>query len=194
MSEWKECNRRGRILSQVTCRCLSNRIYHPQSTVADINTCNICPYRNMEDDPSLPPVGEKKDKEGPGIIKMAGNLAKAVANHVKDGGKKESGAELTGDELIVTSDKQERIETAIKNKDVKTVSEEITKSMQEGNITPGAASHKTNPLPVAEDGIIYNDKGKPTGNTIKDGDAVYPNANVINKLTDKQIFNKTKNL
>ena len=64
--------------------------------------------------------------------------------------------------------------------------------MQEGNITPGAASHKTNPLPVAEDGIIYNDKGKPTGNTIKDGDAVYPNANVINKLTDKQIFNKTK--
>ena len=110
----------------------------------------------------------------------------------KDGGKKESGAELTGDELIVTSDKQERIETAIKNKDVKTVSEEITKSMQEGNITPGAASHKTNPLPVAEDGIIYNDKGKPTGNTIKDGDAVYPNANVINKLTDKQIFNKTK--
>ena len=88
MSEWKECNRRGRILSQVTCRCLSNRIYHPQSTVADINTCNICPYRNMEDDPDLPLVGEKKVQEGPGIIKMAGNLAKAVTNHVKDGGKK----------------------------------------------------------------------------------------------------------
>ena len=86
MPKFPDCNRRGKILSEVTCQCFTNRIIHEEDLVARIETCNMCPYRNMPDDPDLPPVGEKP--KGPGLMKLAGNFAKAVANHVKDGARK----------------------------------------------------------------------------------------------------------
>ena len=93
MSEFPECNRRGKVLSQISCECFSNRIIHGEDTiVASLQTCQICPYKSLEDDPDLPPVGEKV--KGPGIVKLAGNFAKAVANHLKDGGRKVSQEEL----------------------------------------------------------------------------------------------------
>jgi len=88
VSKFPECNRRGKIISEVTCQCFTNRIIHEEDLVARLQTCQMCPYRDMEDDPDLPAVGEKI--KGPGIVKLAANLAKAITNHIKDGGKKVS--------------------------------------------------------------------------------------------------------
>ena len=66
MSEFPECNRRGKVLSQVTCQCFSNRIIHEKGDIV----------ASLE------------------IVKLAGNFIKAVTNHVKDGGRKVSQEEL----------------------------------------------------------------------------------------------------
>lgn len=81
MSDFPPCTRRGEKLNEDTCECFSNRIYHPMMGIAHIQTCNICPYKNMEDDPDLPKVDMP---DGPSLIDMAKSFSKAVAKHVKN--------------------------------------------------------------------------------------------------------------
>ena len=83
--EFPECNRRGDFLNENTCQCFSNRIKHEIEGVAQLETCQICPYKDMQDDPDLPVL-----QKMPGLGKMAGNFLKAVGKHVADGGKKVS--------------------------------------------------------------------------------------------------------
>lgn len=94
MSDFKECSRRGRITSTYVCECFSNRIIHAKEGYATIDTCNACPFRNMEDDPDLPPYSEQRhpnsQHELPKTGTMAKNFIKAIGNHIKDGGKKVS--------------------------------------------------------------------------------------------------------
>ena len=92
MSAFPQCNRRGKIISGETCHCLSNRIIHQEPFLANIQTCQTCRHRNMEDDPDLPPVGGKP--KGPSIIGLAGHFARAIASHVKDGAMKVSQEEF----------------------------------------------------------------------------------------------------
>ena len=92
MSEFPECNRRGKIISEKRCQCFTNRIIHETDLVARLETCQTCPYRDMEDDPDLPSA-EGRIK-GPGIVKLASNFARAVANHLRDGIRKVSQEEL----------------------------------------------------------------------------------------------------
>jgi hypothetical protein len=117
---------------------------------------------------------------------------------MKEGGKKRGSAELTGDELIVDSYGQSKIEQAIENNDASTVSKIINSNIKEGSITKGPSNHKTNPQVVAEDGTLYK-KNKPTDIILTEGDGIYDNASKQFKikdnkstLSDKQILNVAK--
>ena len=98
MSDFKECSRRGRIVSTNVCECFSNRIIHPKEGYATIDTCQACPYRNIEDDPELPHYSEQKhpnsQQELPSKGGMAVNFIKAVGRHIQDGARKVSKEEL----------------------------------------------------------------------------------------------------
>ena len=85
MSKFPECNRRGEIISEERCKCFTNRILHEEEFIARLTTCQACPYRNMEDDPDMPPVGEKP--QGPGAVKLAGNFLKAMTRYIQDKGR-----------------------------------------------------------------------------------------------------------
>jgi len=94
MSGFPECSRRGRIINTTTCECFTNRIIHPMEGHANIETCKMCPYKNMEDDPDLPSYDEQKHPNSkqklPSVVGLAANFAKAVARHVVDGARKVS--------------------------------------------------------------------------------------------------------
>ena len=98
MSKFPDCSRMGKIIDKNTCECFSNRIIHPKEGFADFKTCQMCPYKNQEDDPELPSYSEQRHPDSqqklPSIGKMAGNFVKAVAGHVKDGAKKVTQEEL----------------------------------------------------------------------------------------------------
>lgn len=80
-------------------------------------------------------------------------------------------AEFTGGELV--NNKEDEMRQAIKSGNNSKAADIFRNEVKDKNITPGEASHKTNPLPVAEDGTVMNDKGKPTGQNAKPGAGVY---------------------
>ena len=92
--KFPECSRRGKIINKHYCECFTNRIVHPREGYASLQTCNLCPYKNMEDDPDFPSYAEQKhpdsQQELPKASTMAGNFLKAVARHVVDGARKVS--------------------------------------------------------------------------------------------------------
>ena len=49
--------------------------------VAHLETCKICPYKDMKDDPELPKI---EMPDGPSLIDMAKNFFKGVSNHIKN--------------------------------------------------------------------------------------------------------------
>lgn len=102
------------------------------------------------------------------------------------GGKGEVIAEFTGGELV--NNKEDEMRDAMaKGQDDKAA--EIFKSqVKDKNITPGEASHKTNPLPVAEDGTIMDKMGKSTGMKAEPGSGIYDH---IEDQYDSRMSNKS---
>lgn len=102
------------------------------------------------------------------------------------GGKGEVIAEFTGGELVNNKEDEMR-EAMAKGQDDKAA--EIFKSqVKDENITPGEASHKTNPLPVAEDGTIMDKMGKSTGMKAEPGSGIYDH---IEDQYDSRMSNKS---
>jgi hypothetical protein len=87
------------------------------------------------------------------------------------GGKVEAVAEFTGGELV--NNKESEMRSAINKGDNKKAADIFRSQVKEKNITPGEASHKTNPLPVAKNGTVSNKNGKPTGQKAKSGAGIY---------------------
>lgn len=98
-----------------------------------------------------------------------------------DGGKKEISAEFTGGESIVNAKDQKKIEESVAKKDFKTAGKLVKKAP----LTPGEHSHKTNPLPVGKDGMVYNKYGNPTGLRADKGAGIYDHGSKFN-IDDEQ--------
>lgn len=81
-------------------------------------------------------------------------------------------AEFTGNELVNNREAEMR---AAMDRGDEDEAVEIFRNEAENpdNITPGKASHKDNPLPVAQDGTVMDKSGKPTGQTAKPGAGIY---------------------
>ena len=112
---------------------------------------------------------------------------KVVENKkAEKGGKGEVVAEFTGGELVNNKEDEMR-EAMAKGQDDKAA--EIFKSqVKKKNITPGKASHKTNPLPVAADGTIMDKMGKSTGVKAEAGSGIYDH---IEDQYDSRMSNKS---
>lgn len=87
----------------------------------------------------------------------------------KHGGKKEYTAEFTGGESVVSAKDQKKIEKYIKGGDYS----KAGKIVKKAPLTPGEASHKTNPLPVSKDGTVYDKYGNSTGINANSGAGIY---------------------
>ena len=124
------------------------------------------------------------DTSEPGkTTKPAGKTTKPKG---EKGGKGEVIAEFTGGELVNNKEDEMR-EAMAKGQDDKAA--EIFKSqVKKKNITPGEASHKTNPLPVAEDGTIMDKMGKSTGVKAEAGSGIYDH---IEDQYDSRMSNKS---
>lgn len=81
-------------------------------------------------------------------------------------------AEFTGGELVNNREGEMRdaMDRGDEDEAVEIFREEAENPQ---NVTPGKASHKDNPLPVAQDGTVMDKKGKPTGQTAKPGAGIY---------------------
>ena len=100
------------------------------------------------------------------------NVYKDVKMKAEKGGKADVVAEFTGGELVNNREEEMREEMKKGNKEK---AAEIFKEEANNpkNITPGAASHKKNPLPVAADGTVMDKNGKDTGVKANPGAGVY---------------------
>ena len=88
------------------------------------------------------------------------------------GGKKESSAELTGQEIITTASEQEAIEQSLVEGNKKQAGSIIKQAINRGDVTPGPADHKKNPLPVDDEtGAVGG------GLFVEDGSGVYDHVN-----------------
>jgi len=81
-------------------------------------------------------------------------------------------AEFTGGELI--NNREEEMRDAMNRGDDDTAAEIFKEEADnQNNITPGKASHKDNPLPVAQDGTVLDKNGNPTRQVAKKGAGIY---------------------
>lgn len=81
-------------------------------------------------------------------------------------------AEFTGRELV--NNREEEMRDAMDKGDNDTAVEIFKEEADnQNNITPGKASHKDNPLPVAQDGTVLDKNGNPTGQVAKKGAGIY---------------------
>ena len=108
------------------------------------------------------------------------------------GGKVEAIAEFTGGELV--NNKEDEMRDAMAKGQNSKAAKIFRSQVKDKNITPGEASHKTNPLPVAKDGTIMDKKGKSTGQKAKPGAGIYDH---IKKqynpnMTDEQVVAMVK--
>ena len=92
------------------------------------------------------------------------------------GGKKEMSAEFTGGEKIVSNSDQNKIEMYLSGGEYA----KAGKIVKNAPITPGEASHQSNPLPVAEGGMVYDQYGKYTGLRAERGAGIYDHGNKFN--------------
>lgn len=107
---------------------------------------------------------------------------------MEKGGKMTPVAEFTGGELV--NNREDEMRNAMKSGNDKKAANIFRSQVKKKNITPGKASHKSNPLPVAEDGTVMNAKGKPTGQNAKPGAGIYDHINKQYKpeMTDKEVI------
>ena len=85
-------------------------------------------------------------------------------------------AEMTGNEVVVPPERQEKIEQAIAKGDSETPAKEMRKTINEGKVTAGKASHNENPMPIMEDGSVLSKDGSPTGIKADNGAGIYHKA------------------
>ena len=102
------------------------------------------------------------------------------------GGKGEVIAEFTGGELV--NNKEDEMRDAMAKGQDDKAAEIFRSQVKDKNITPGEASHKTNPLPVAEDGTIMDKMGKSTGMKAEPGSGIYDH---IEDQYDSRMSNKS---
>ena len=100
------------------------------------------------------------------------NVYEDAKMKAEKGGKADVVAEFTGGELVNNREEEMREEMKKGNneKAAKIFKEEANNPK---NVTPGAASHKKNPLPVAADGTVMDKNGKDTGVKAVPGAGVY---------------------
>ena len=98
------------------------------------------------------------------------------------GGKKESSAELTGQEIITTASEQEAIEQSLVDGNKKQAGAIIKQAINRGDVTPGPADHKKNPLPVDDEtGAVGG------GLFVEDGSGVYDHVNRFKGKSETQM-------
>jgi hypothetical protein len=98
------------------------------------------------------------------------------------GGKKESSAELTGQEIITTASEQEAIEQSLVEGNKKRAGSIIKQAINRGDVTPGPADHKKNPLPVDDEtGAVGG------GLFVEDGSGVYDHVNRFKGKSETQM-------
>ena len=98
------------------------------------------------------------------------------------GGKKESSAELTGQEIITTASEQEAIEQSLVEGNKKQAGAIIKQAINRGDVTPGPADHKKNPLPVDDEtGAVGG------GLFVEDGSGVYDHVNRFKGKSETQM-------
>ena len=105
---------------------------------------------------------------------------------LKDGGKINTVAEFTGNELIVNN--QNAVEKGISTGNYSIAAAPIRSAMSKGYITPGPETHMGNPMPVDDKGNIYTKGGK-LKFKVKKGAGIYDHATdqFRPNMTDKEI-------
>tara|TARA_E500000305_G_scaffold110609_2_gene119166 strand:+ start:17 stop:1288 length:1272 start_codon:yes stop_codon:yes gene_type:complete len=103
------------------------------------------------------------------------------------GGKKESSAELTGQEIVTTASEQEAIEKSLVEGNKKQAGSIIKQAINRGDVTPGPADHKKNPLPVDDEtGAVGG------GLFVEDGSGVYDHVNRFKGKSETQMGDMAK--
>jgi len=102
-------------------------------------------------------------------------------------------AEVTGNEVIMPADRQNKIENALASGDTETPGKIMKQTLAEGKVTKGAASHNSNPMPIMSTGAVLDKNGKDTGLKADNGAGIYHqaskqfNKNMSNKQISKAI-------
>ena len=128
----------------------------------------------------------------------AGNFLKRTPSDSSDFYKKgEKGmkvAEVTGNEVIMPADRQNKIEKALASGDTETPGKIMKQTIAEGRVTKGAASHDSNPMPIMSSGAVLDKNGKDTGLKADNGAGIYHQANkqFKNNMSNKQISKAIK--
>jgi hypothetical protein len=106
----------------------------------------------------------------------------------EQGGKADIAAEFTGGELV--NNREDEMRDAMKKGNTDKAANIFRSQVKDKNITPGKASHKSNPLPVAKDGTVMNKNGKPTGQKAKSGAGIYDHIRSQYKpsMTNKEVI------
>ena len=114
------------------------------------------------------------------------------SKQMRAGGKMTPVAEFTGGELV--NNREDEMRSAMNAGNNKKAASIFRSQVKKKNITPGKASHKSNPLPVAKDGTVMNAKGKPTGQNAKPGAGIYDHINKQYKpeMTDQEVIAMVK--
>jgi len=102
-------------------------------------------------------------------------------------------AEVTGNEVIMPAERQNKIEKALASGDTETPGKIMKQTLSENKVTKGAASHDSNPMPIMSSGAVLDKNGNDTGLKANDGAGIYHQAskqfkkNMSNKQLSKAI-------
>ncbi len=102
-------------------------------------------------------------------------------------------AEVTGNEVIMPAERQNKIEKALASGDTETPGKIMKQTLSENKVTKGAASHDSNPMPIMSSGAVLDKNGNDTGLKANDGAGIYHQAskqfkkNMSNKQLSKTI-------
>jgi len=130
-------------------------------------------------------VGGASDRseviEGRGGDVSAGNFLQRTESNKEKGfyKKGEKGmkvAEVTGNEVIMPADRQNKIEKALASGDTETPGKIMKQTLAEGKVTKGDASHDSNPMPIMSTGAVLDKNGKDTGLKADSGTGIYHQA------------------
>ncbi len=135
---------------------------YAKAFINKVNPAMSVEYSAMVDENSSSFIAEEQE---PSVMQEA-------QQSFDKGGMANIQAEFTGNELVNNkeSEMREALDKGENKKAAKIFKEEAENPK---NITPGEASHSTNPLPVAEDGTVMDKDGNDTGLDAKPGAGVY---------------------
>ena len=110
-------------------------------------------------------------------------------NFYRRGDKGMKVAEVTGNEVIMPAERQNKIEKALASGDTETPGKIMKQTIAEGKVTKGAASHDSNPMPIMSSGAVLDKNGKDTGLKADSGAGIYHQATkqFKNNMSNKQI-------